>query len=105
MNSTPPSLLERVRSSTDQEAWNWFVRLYTPLLYRWVRRLGLQGQDADDLIQDVFTLLIRKLPEFRYDPRKRFRNWLYTVTVNRLHERRRGQPQSVVQVDNDVLAE
>ena len=60
-----------------------FVELYTPLLYYWARRVGLRRQDAADLVQDVFTLLVRKLPEFTYDRNKRFRAWLRTVTLNR----------------------
>jgi RNA polymerase sigma-70 factor, ECF subfamily len=86
---TPPSLLERVRRPTDQEAWNRFVQLYTPLLLHWARRLGLQDPDAADLVQDVFAILVRRLPEFRYQPRQRFRGWLWTITVNKWRERRR----------------
>ena len=56
--------------------------LYTPLLYRWARGRGLQEADAGDLVQDVLTVLVRSLPKFRYDPNKRFRAWLHTVTLN-----------------------
>jgi RNA polymerase sigma-70 factor (ECF subfamily) len=82
-------LLERLQQPTEQRAWDRFVQLYTPLLSLWARRLGLQDHDADDLVQDVFTVLVRKLPEFRYDPQQRFRGWLWTVTVNKFRERRR----------------
>ena len=51
------------------------------------RRLGLQGPDAADLVQDVFTLLAAKLPHFRPGPRQRFRDWLWTVTVARARQR------------------
>jgi RNA polymerase sigma-70 factor (ECF subfamily) len=90
MNTTPESLLEQLRRPDDQAAWQQFVRLYTPLLHFWARnRLGLSDPDARDLMQDVFTVLIRKLPEFRYDPHKRFRAWLWTILVNKERERRR----------------
>jgi len=82
MDSTPASLLERLRQPDQQSAWTRFVQLYTPLLLRWTRRLGLRDEDAADLVQDVLTLLVRKLPEFRYDGRKSFRAWLRTVTLN-----------------------
>jgi RNA polymerase sigma-70 factor, ECF subfamily len=66
-----------------------FVDLYTPLLYSWARRLGLQPPDASDLVQDVFLILVRKLPEFHYDPQKSFRAWLRTVFMNRWRDLRR----------------
>ena len=44
---TPASLLEQVRRGGDQQAWGRFVRLYTPLLYSWARRVGLQEQESN----------------------------------------------------------
>ncbi len=65
MNTTPPSLLQQLRSPDDQRAWRRFVDLYTPLLFYWARRVGLQESDAADLVQEVFTVLVasyRSLP-------------------------------------------
>jgi RNA polymerase sigma-70 factor, ECF subfamily len=84
--TTSVSLLERLHRPADQDAWDRFVNLYTPLLYFWACRLGLQQQDASDLVQDVFTLLVQKLPEFAYDRRRSFRNWLRTVLRNKWRE-------------------
>jgi RNA polymerase sigma-70 factor (ECF subfamily) len=95
MDTTPPSLLERLRLPNEAGAWDQFVALYTPLLYRWARARGLQEADAGDLVQDVLVLLVRKLPEFRYDPGRSFRAWLHTVTLNCWRDRQRrksGQP-------------
>ena len=82
MHTTPLTLLERVRQSTDQAAWSSFVALYTPLLLYWARRSGLQEHDAADVVQEVFVILVRKLPEFQYDPQQSFRGWLRTVLLN-----------------------
>ena len=90
---TPASLLERLRDPAADDAWVRFVDLYSPLLYSWAYRVGLRDPDAADLVQDVFVLLVRKLPEFQYDARKGFRNWLRTVTLNRWRELRRRQPR------------
>ncbi len=89
MFTTPPSLLQRLRQSPEQEAWETFVEMYTPLLVAWSRRLGLTGHDVADLIQDVFTTLVERLPEFQYDPRKSFRAWLKTVLQNRWRNQQR----------------
>jgi RNA polymerase sigma-70 factor (ECF subfamily) len=89
------SLLARLRQPKDDAAWTRFVHLYTPLLYSWATRTGLQDSDAADLVQEVFAHLLRKLPEFQYDPALRFRAWLRTVTMNlwRDRHRRRRAPE------------
>jgi RNA polymerase sigma-70 factor (ECF subfamily) len=103
MHTTPASLLEQVRRLDDQQAWHRFVDLYTPLLFHWARRVGLQEPDAADLVQDVFILLVKKLPEFHYDGAKGFRAWLRTVALNRWREtRRRAAPPTPV---GDVIEE
>jgi RNA polymerase sigma-70 factor (ECF subfamily) len=104
MNTTPVSLLERLKQPAPQD-WERFVQLYAPLLHHWARRLGLPDPDALDLVQDVFLVLLRKLPEFIYDRHRSFRAWLRTVLLNkwRDHQRRRTVP---VQAGGDqVFAE
>jgi RNA polymerase sigma-70 factor (ECF subfamily) len=103
---TPASLLQQLRQPQPQQAWTRFVQLYTPLLYHWARRLGLQEPDADDLVQDVLVLLVRKLPEFTYDCNKSFRSWLRTVTLNcwRNRCRRLELPRSADPADLDGLS-
>ena len=94
-HTTPPSLLDQLRRPDDQRAWRRFVDLYTPLLFYWARRIGLQEPDAADLVQEVFALLVRRLPEFIYDKeRQGFRAWLRTVLMNKWREiqRRPGLP-------------
>jgi RNA polymerase sigma-70 factor (ECF subfamily) len=98
MLTTPPSLLERLRQSPEQATWERFVGLYTPLLYAWARRVGLRAAEAADLIQDVFAVLVEKLPTFQYDPERSFRAWLRTLLMNRWrqHVRRRQLEQRVL---------
>lgn len=87
MDTTPISLLERLRHPGDEQAWSRFVELYSPLLLSWVRRTGLSQADSEDTIQEVFVILVRHLPQFIYRPDQRFRGWLYTVTLNKVRER------------------
>ena len=86
MHTTSESLLLKLKTSQDQQAWCRFVELYTPLLYHWARRLGLQSPDAADLAQDVLMLVFQKLPAFEYDRNKSFRSWLRTVTLNKYRQ-------------------
>jgi RNA polymerase sigma-70 factor (ECF subfamily) len=83
MTETPVSLLERLRQPGAHEAWERFVELYSPLIYTWCRRAGLQEQDASDLVQDVLVTLVEAMPSFVYDRHKSFRAWLRTITLNK----------------------
>ena len=106
MNTTSVSLLERLKQPDDQEAWSRFVDLYAPMIYSWARRTGLQEADAADIVQDVFSLLVQKMPEFTYDPRKSFRAWLKTVTLNKWREKlRRAAPLTVGTGFRDLAAD
>ena len=96
MNTTSLTLLEALRQPGDQAAWLRFVNLYTPLLYHWARRAGLPQHEAEDLVQDVFALLLRKLPEFRYEQGGSFRNWLRVVVLNKWREKCRRQGRNPV---------
>jgi RNA polymerase sigma-70 factor (ECF subfamily) len=89
MYTTPVSLLVRLRTPDQQQAWARFVDLYTPLLFGWARRLGLQQSDAADLVQEVFLVLVRELPSFHHRTDKRFRGWLWTVLTNKHRQRQR----------------
>src|SRR5260370_5851409 len=77
------SLLERLRDAGDTQAWEEFVDLYAPLVYRLGRRCGLQDADAADLTQEALGVAASALPKFRYDAeRGTFRGWLLAVARN-----------------------
>ncbi|HVW01629.1 MAG TPA: sigma-70 family RNA polymerase sigma factor [Planctomycetaceae bacterium] len=98
-SSTSLTLLQRLASTEDQEAWGRFVDLYSPLLYCWAQRAGLRDQDAADLVQEAMLLLVRKLPEFRYGPGDHFRGWLRTVLLNLYRDQLRRRHVQVADVD------
>lgn len=103
MQPTPVSLLARLREPGQHaDAWGRFVELYTPLLYAWARRAGLEEHDAADLVQDVLLILVRRLPEFRYDPGLSFRAWLKTILLNKWREKARTR---VFAIDRDANGE
>jgi RNA polymerase sigma-70 factor, ECF subfamily len=83
MTETPVSLLQRLRQPGDQQAWERFVELYSPLIHTWGRRAGLQDEDASDLVQTVLLALLQTMPTFVYDRHKSFRRWLKTITLNK----------------------
>jgi RNA polymerase sigma-70 factor (ECF subfamily) len=84
MSETSLSLLERVRQRPDDQAWQRLIELYTPFLRDWlVRRHGLQHQDAGDVIQETFLIVLRRLPQFRHNGRPgAFHQWLRRITAH-----------------------
>lgn len=94
--ATSPSLLVRIRRTEDAAAWSQFVGIYSPLIYRYARRCGLQDFDAADITQDVMHTVMRTIGAFEYDAAKgAFRGWLRQVTRSRVQdwlERRGRQP-------------
>src|SRR5437764_916337 len=103
MDTTPSSLLEVLRRSPSEAHWGRFVEVYTPLLFAWANRLGLTGQDAADLVQDVFVVLVKQLPAFDYDAQKSFRAWLKTILLNLWRKRRRKQAVERIAAGDSAL--
>lgn len=96
---TSPSLLESLRDASDELAWNKLVDLYAPLIRGWLKRHGAATDDLDDVTQEVLTVVVRRFPEFRRQPRTgAFRSWLRAITANCLsdHWRRRNKQPSPV---------
>jgi RNA polymerase sigma-70 factor (ECF subfamily) len=88
---TSSTLLERARRQ-DPLAWGRLVDLYTPLVWRWCRRLNVKPEDTEDVCQEVMRAVHRALPAFRRDrPGDSFRAWLRTITrrkvVDQWHRR------------------
>jgi len=82
---TSPSLLLRIRDSSDHEAWTKFQEVYLPIIRSFCLHWGLQSADADDIAQEVLAVVARSMPSFDYHPgRGRFRAWLGTVTSNEI---------------------
>ena len=94
--STRPSLLVRIRNTSDTEAWTMFTQIYGPLIQRFASRHGLQDADAADLTQEVLGQVAKAIARFQYDPQiGRFRSWLFTVaqhTLNRMRSRLSREP-------------
>jgi RNA polymerase sigma-70 factor (ECF subfamily) len=85
MDETSLSLLARVRQPTEFDSWERLVKLYAPLMRGWLRSLGVQDADAEDLIQDVLAVVAREISQFDHNQRPgAFRSWLRTMVVHRL---------------------
>lgn len=80
---TRASLLLQVKAGDDPNAWDEFVAVYRPIVYRLARRRGLQDADAEDLAQQVLISVARSIEGWQQrDESVRFRHWLRRVTKN-----------------------
>jgi RNA polymerase sigma-70 factor (ECF subfamily) len=94
MIPTSATLLERLRDRGDAAAWERLVRLYSPLIRGWSTRHLPQSADVDDLAQQVFLVVVEKLPAFEHNGRTgAFRAWLRGISVNRLRMFWRSRPE------------
>lgn len=80
---TRETLLLRVRNPNDRAAWDEFVQLYRPVIYRVAVARGLQDADALDLVQTVFVAIARSIGTWeKSHPSAKFRHWLIRVARN-----------------------
>lgn len=71
---------ELVKACLDgnDSAWRTLVNRYARLVYSIPRRYGLSTQDSDDVFQNVFTIVARRLGSLRDE--KLLAAWLITIT-------------------------
>src|SRR5258708_7455587 len=80
--ATSLTLLMRLRAN-DSDAWQTMVRLYSPLVRHWCNRQGVQGEDSEDVMQEVFRAAALHMEDFRRTrPGDSFRGWLRGITRN-----------------------
>ncbi len=84
MNPTSVSLLDRLKAARpDATDWDRLQGIYLPLIHRWLGRVPGLGDEAGDLAQEVFVVVVRELPRFERRREGSFRAWLRKVTANR----------------------
>lgn len=94
---TRASLLVQIRDGKNVGAWQEFLNLYSPVVYGFARKRGLQDADAADVLQDVMRSVSGAISRLEYDRAQgTFRGWLFTITRNKVFNflsARRIRPQ------------
>lgn len=91
-------LVEEIKSGA---VWSFeeLIRRYSDKVYSLASRLTRNQEDAEEVLQDVFVTVHRKIKGF--EGKSSFSSWLYRVTVNAalMKLRKRKQDQSVALED------
>lgn len=65
---------------TQNQAFNLLLKKYQQKIYWHVRRMVIDHDDADDLVQDIFVKVWKSLPGFRNDAQ--LYTWMYRIATN-----------------------
>ena len=83
---TRRSLLSSLRDWRDEQGWREFFETYWRLIYKVARNAGLADDEAQEVVQNTFIYLARRMPRFHYDrSRGSFKSWLRVVTRSRIN--------------------
>ena len=94
-------LVGRARQG-DPRAFDVIVDRFGPRLHGYLYRLTGSREDADDLLQDLFTRVVRMIGRYEHDGR--FDGWLFRIATNLVRDqirRYRRAPQVVPLVAPD----
>lgn len=87
---TSTSLLRDLKNNPDSLRWQEFVRIYTPYFKYILRNINAKNNFIinedyfDDIVQEVFIVLVKNFPTFEYDKTKgHFKSYLYKTVFNR----------------------
>jgi len=76
-------MFSRLRADDEGDSWQTFHDRYAPVVFRVAFAHGLAEPDARDTVQEVMLRFVKGIDQFEYDrDRGRFRNYLYTMTMN-----------------------
>ncbi|MCB0320613.1 MAG: sigma-70 family RNA polymerase sigma factor, partial [Bdellovibrionales bacterium] len=91
-------LIDRINEG-DQEAFEILVAKYETKVFHLAMRFTRNEEDAEEVLQDVFTTLYRKLALFQ--GKSAFSSWLYRIVVNASFMKlRKRRQQPVVHIED-----
>jgi RNA polymerase sigma-70 factor, ECF subfamily len=90
----------KAAGSFDQETLGGIFDEYAPAIYKYLLRLGVGSQEADQAVGDVFARLLEKISEGK-GPRTNLRSYLfqtaYHLIVDEARDRKRSAPLDVAE--------
>lgn len=100
---TRPSLIEKLRTQSDSESWERFYDIYSPLLFRFARSLGMAPSETEDLVQETVISVAKSIGNYQYEPAKcSFKGWLFMIVRRRLIDLRRFEGRRKKQLHDSL---
>ena len=99
LHTTSLTLLQKLRIQ-DPDGWERYTKLYLPLLYKWLKNMGISEEDAQGICQEVFINTYTSLSSFEHQGTGSFRRWLRTIVNRRIsdHYRKKEKDSPVVPI-------
>ncbi|RYE44349.1 MAG: RNA polymerase sigma factor [Sphingobacteriales bacterium] len=99
-------ILEKFSSEkTRNEGFTLLLEKYQQKIYWHVRRMVINHDDADDLVQDSFVKVFRNLDKFRSDAQ--LYTWIYRIATNEcitfLNKKKQRNNTSLDEVGNELV--
>ena len=101
------NLIAQLKSNAV-EAFDQLIEQYGDRLYWHIRRVVVQHEEAEDVLQETFTQAFLSIKDFRGDSEGSLIAWLYriatTFSIRALRKRKRGIFSSIDSVRGSLLA-
>ena len=97
----PDQNLIHAAQKGDRKAFTALVRRYEDTVYRFAFKLCRDKEKADEVFQDTFINVFRKIGTF--DGRSQFSTWLYTIVANNCLMRQRKRRIRQIEDPLEVL--
>ena len=94
-------LVEALRTGKASAAEH-LVTTYQGRAYRVAVRIAGNPEDAEEIVQDAFLAVIRRIDTFRGE--SAFGSWLYRIVVNRAYRALRRRPRQRMEMALDEAA-
>jgi RNA polymerase sigma-70 factor (ECF subfamily) len=93
-------LIEAFINESNERAFEEIVNRYVCKIYGLALRITRNQSDAEEVVQEVFLTLVKKLDTFRGE--SKFSSWLYRITINAsyMHIRAEKKHESELSLDN-----
>jgi RNA polymerase sigma-70 factor, ECF subfamily len=98
LNPTDEDLAVQAAAGS-RPAFEELVSRYSHRLFHFLRSRSGSDEDVEDLVQETFLKAYRNI--VRYDPRRKFSTWLFTVAVRLSISRHRSQGAKPLPLDSE----
>ena len=107
MKDKMAELIAQLRGNSV-EAFDRLIEQYGDRLYWHIRRVVVQHEEAEDVLQETFARAYTSIDDFRGDNESSLTAWLYRIAtnlaINALRKRKRWMLASLDSIRGDLLA-